>query len=166
MLVVETGAKRVAAAVKPLSWPGTDPQLRLLAEVDGQAGLEPVVELSPAAVYRPGAVFTMREGKLVRMRLQVAANLPDDLFPIDDEFPAGVDCAAKPGTIVATFGSLAKGGTDDSHFDITRSFYRADGVRFEVLRRERFRIGIGAAATQRWPELAGDPFVSCSARVD
>ena len=62
----------VSARVKPLPWPGTDPRLLLLAEIDGRAGVEPVVALSPAAVYRPGAVFTVRHGELARMRLGTA----------------------------------------------------------------------------------------------
>lgn len=163
MLVV--GARAVVP-VKPLPWPGADPRLLLLAEIEGRAGLEPVVELSPAAVYRPGAVFTMRAGRLVRMRFEPEAKLPDDLFPIDDEFPAGVDCAAKPGTIIVTTGALAERGKDDSDFDVTRSLYRADGARFELVRRTRLRIGIDPAATRRWPELRGNPFVSCAKRVE
>lgn len=107
----------------------------------------------------------LRNGKLVRMRFEVEANLPDGLFPFDDEFPAGVDCAPEPGRIVVTFGKLAEGGTDDSRFEITRSLYRAVGVRFDVVRRARFRIGTDPAATRRWPELRGDPFISCSDRV-
>jgi hypothetical protein len=151
--------------VKPLPWPGTNPQLVLLAEIDGHAGVEPVVELSPANVYRPGAVFTLHRGRLTPMRLQVKAPLPDDLFPFDDEFPAGVDCAGEPGTIVRTFGGLAEHGTDDSHWDIKRSFYRAVGNRFERLRVERFLVEVGPEAKQRWPELRGVPFRSCPGRV-
>ena len=105
-MVESSGGTTIVAPVAPLSWPGTDPELRLLAEVDGRAGLEPVVALSPEAVYRPGAVFTMREGGLRRMRLiGIEPSIPDDLFPFDDEFPAGVDCTAEPGSIVVTFGA-------------------------------------------------------------
>jgi hypothetical protein len=163
VLVVETGPGSTAVGiVKPLTWPGTDPQLLLLAQIDGHPGLEPVVELSPAAVYRPGAVFTMRRAELVRMRLEAEDKVPEDLFPLDDEFPAGVNCARRPGTIVATFGGLAKHGADDRHFDLTRSLYRAAGTRFEVVRRERFRVGIHGEAGRRWPELRGRPFISCT----
>jgi hypothetical protein len=150
----------VAARVKPLPWPGTNPRLMLLAEVDGRGGLEPVVTLSPAAVYRPGAVFTMRDDKLARMRLQGAR--PTNLFPLYDEFPSGVDCAGERGAIVATFGNL---GQPDSHWDIKRSSYRADGLRFELLRTERFRVKVGPEAAQRWPEVGGDAFRSCPERV-
>jgi hypothetical protein len=166
LLVVESsGGTTIVAPVAALSWPGTDPELRLLAEVDGRAGLEPVVALSPEAVYRPGAVFTMREGRLRRMRLiGIEPPIPDDIFPFDDEFPAGVDCTAEPGSIVVTFGELAE--KDDRHWDIVRSFYRAAGSEFEPVRAEEFRVEVGPGAAERWPELRGDPFVSCAPRVD
>jgi hypothetical protein len=165
LLVVEISAgTAIIAPVAPLSWPGTDPDLLLLAEVDGRSGVEPVIALSPAAVYRPGAVFTMRDGELRRMRLiGIAAG---DLFPFYDEFPAGVDCAPEPGAIVVTFGHLADRGEDDRHWDITRSVYRAAGSRFEPVRDEEFRVEVGPEAERRWPEIRGDPFLSCADRVD
>ena len=158
LLVVKLRAGTVVSArVKPLPWPGTDPRLLLLAEIDGRAGLEPVVALtSPAAVYRPGAVFTMRHGELARMRL--GATSPSDLFPFYDEFPSGVDCAAERGTIIATSGKVAD---DDAYWDIKRSLYRRVGVLFELVREERFRVKVGPEAKRRWPELRGDPFLSC-----
>jgi hypothetical protein len=165
LLVVETRTEPVVLLVKPVPWPGSDPRLQLLAQIDGRGGLDAAVALSPAAVYRPGAVFTMHEGLLVRMRREVGAKLPDDLFPFTDEFPAGVDCAGKSGAIVVTVGNLANQGRDDRHWDITRSFYRAVGVRFELVRDRRFRVEVGPEAKRRWPEL-GDPFRSCTGRVD
>lgn len=162
LLVVQaTGGNTVAAAVPPLSWPGTDPQLLLLSEIDGRAGLEPVIELSPAAVYRPGAVFTLRQGKLFRMRLE---RVPvSDLFPLYDEFPAGVDCAGPAGGIVVTQSRIAT--QDDGQWDVTRSFYRAAGTHFDLVRDERFRVDVGPEAGQRWPEVLGDPFLRCGGRV-
>lgn len=162
VLVAEIPAGIAVAPVAPLDWPGTNPELVLLAQVDGRQGLEPAVALSPMNVYEPGAVFTMRDGALERVRLRGSYG---DLFPFDDEFPAGADCAGESGTIVVTFGGLADGGKDDSHWDITRSFFRAAGVRFEPVREEEFRVEVGPEAPQQWPELRGDPFVSCPDRV-
>jgi hypothetical protein len=163
LLVVRTRkGTTVSARVKPLPWPGTDPRLLLLAEIDGRAGLEPVLALtSPAAVYRPGAVFTKRHGKLARMRL--GATRPSDLFPFYDEFPSGVDCAAEPGTIIATSANVAD---NDAYWDIKRSLYRRAGIRVELVREERFQVKLGPEAKRRWPELRGDPFLSCPRRVD
>lgn len=165
VLVVESAAGDASVApVTPLQWPGTDPTLVLLAEIDGRSGVESVVALSPAAVYQPGAVFTMGDGELTRMRL--LGTDADDLFPFYDEFPAGVDCAAEPGAIVVTSGDLANEGKDDRHWEITRTVFRAAGSGFERVRDRELLVEVGSEAGQRWPEVRGDPFRSCVARVD
>jgi hypothetical protein len=153
LLVVEPAAgATVTAAVKPLSWPGTDPRLLLLAGIDGRDGVEPVVSLSPAAVYRPGAVFTLRGGRLARMRVQGLR--PANLFPLDDEFPADVDCAPERGKIVITLGEV---GDPDSLWDIERTTYRARRLRFRRIATERFQVGVGT-------KVGGAPFRSCERR--
>lgn len=149
VVVADLGDRSLSAPIKPLPWFGTNPRLLLLAQIDGRAGLEPVVTMSPAAVYRPGAVFTAHEDTLVRMRLQ--GRRPADLFPLDDEFPAGVDCAGEPGTIVVTTGDV---GDPDSHFDVEQTVYEAAGPRFEQVRSERFRVEVGS-------EERVAPFRSC-----
>ena len=150
-----------AATVPPLGWPGGNPQLLLLAEIDGRPGVEPVITLSPANVYRPALVFRLSRGELLRMRLE-KATAPEH-FPLYDEFPAGVDCAG-PGTIVVTHSRIADGG--DRFWDTTRSFYRAAGqARFAFVRAEKFLVDVGDEAAMRWPEVLGDPFVRCPDRV-
>ena len=118
----------------------------LVAEIDGRAGVEPVVTLSPANVYRPGAVFAVRRGKLVRLRLGRS-----NLFPLDDEFPTGVDCTGEPGRIEVITSQVAD---DDSFWDVKRSIYRARGRRFRRLSTERSRAPVGTA-------VAGPAFRSC-----
>ena len=142
--------RKLVAPVRPLAWPGTAPRLLLLAEIDGRAGVEPVVTLSPANVYRPGAVFAARAGKLVRLRLGRG-----NLFPLDDEFPTETDCTPEPGEIEVITSQVA---ADDSFWDVTRSRYRARGRRFRRVSRERFQAPVG-------PELTGEAFRSCSSRV-
>jgi hypothetical protein len=149
VVVVETGSKTIATAVRPLPWPGTAPRLLLLAEIDGRSGVEPVVTLSPANVYRPGAVFAARHGRLVRLRLSGG-----NLFPLADEFPASTDCAGEPGRIEVITSQVAQ---DDSYWDVERSVYRARGRRFKRLRTERFRAPVGS-------EVTGESFRSCQAR--
>jgi hypothetical protein len=162
LLVVETPAGDAPTApVDPLPWPGTDPKLLLLAEIDGRRGVEPVVALSPLAVYRPGLVFTMRDGELAQMRLEEEEIM--GLFPFYDEFPAGVDCAGEPGMIVVTLGRLK--GADDSHWHVTRTVYRVAGIAFEPVGDERLTIDVGPEAEQRWPEIEDDPFRTCAGRV-
>jgi hypothetical protein len=162
LLVVELPAGDAPTApVDPLPWPGTDPKLLLLAEIDGRRGVEPVVALSPRAVYRPGLVFTMRDGELAQMRLEEEGVM--GLFPFYDEFPAGVDCAEEPGTIVVTLGRLQ--GADDSRWHVTRTVYRVAGTNFEPIGDERLTLEVGPEAEQRWPEIGDDPFRTCAGRV-
>jgi hypothetical protein len=162
LVVVEMPASdALTAPVDPLPWPGTDPKLLLLAEIDGRSGAEPVVALSPLAVYRPGLVFTMRDGELAQMQLEEEGVM--GLFPFYDEFPAGVDCAGQPGTIVVTLGRLK--GADDSHWHVTRTVYRVAGIGFEPVGDEQFTVEVGPEAKQRWPEIADDPFRTCAGRV-
>jgi len=142
-------------AIPPLDWPGTDPRLLLLAELDGRAGLETVVEMSPANVYRPGAIFTVRDRGLVRME--------PELVPLDDEFPAGVDCTGRRGRIVVTSGDLARG--TDRFWRISRTVRQSSGDRFRLVRRTWFRVPVGPEAEQRWPELGGHSFRTCPATV-
>ena len=89
-----------AATVPPLGWPGGNPQLLLLAEIDGRPGLEPVVTLSPANVYRPGAGLhaeprraaadAAREGDRARA------------LPALRRVPGRCGLRGSPGTIVVT----------------------------------------------------------------
>jgi hypothetical protein len=162
VLVVELeGGATLAAAVPPLAWPGGDPQLLLLADVDGRPGLEAAVDLSPANVYRPGAVFTLRDEAMRQLRRE-GAPVPGH-FPFHDEFAAGVDCTGRPGEIVVTQGRISERG--DRWWAITRTFLRADGGRFAENRVELYEVEVGDEAGRRWPEIRGDPFLSCPGRV-
>jgi hypothetical protein len=146
------------------SLPYDIPSLLMAVEIDGQPGLEVVVDLGgPMHPHRTGQVFTFEGPALVATRIEPAQleGIPPILFPLGGEFAAGVDCAAEPGAIVLTVGGLAEGGTDDSHYDVTRTFYRAEGGRFVETRRETHTIEVGTER-ERWPELADDPFRSCS----
>jgi hypothetical protein len=156
----------MAARVAPLSWPSTDPRLLLLADIEGRPGLEPVVALSPGAVFRPGAVFTVSDGDLARMRLKGndSGSLPN-LFPFYDEFPTGVDCTDTSGEIVVTVSQFAPPG-NDSMFGITRIFYRSDHATFRLVDEKEFVVDCcNEEAKQRWPETADDPFRRCPGRV-
>jgi hypothetical protein len=167
VLVVETASdETMIDVVEPLDWPSPDPKLLLLAEIDGRAGLETVVALSPEAVFRPGHVYTVLKETLSRMRL--AGENPGrypHLFPFYNEFPAGVDCADSPGQIVETVSRFAPGG-DDSVTGITRTIYRSKGATFRPVNHKKYLVDCcNQEAKRRWPEIADDPFRSCPGRV-
>jgi hypothetical protein len=166
-VVVEPAVGEIMAAlVGPLDWPSADPKILLLADIDGRPGLEPVVALSPGAVFRPGAVFTVSAGHLARMRMNGEdLGSHSNLFPFYDEFPTGVDCTDSSGEIVVTVSQFAPQG-DDSVFGVTRTFYRPDRATFRSVDQEEFVVDCcNEEAKQRWPETADDPFRSCPGRV-
>jgi TolB protein len=138
------------------------PALLMAVEIDGEAGVEVVVDFGgPGHPFRSGQIFTFDGGSLVAMRTerpQFEGGIPI-FFPLYGEDPAGVDCG-EPGTIVATTGGLADGGKDDSHYDITRTFYRAEGAIFVETGQDKYTVEVGTEK-ERWPELADDPFRSC-----
>ena len=115
------GGTTVAATVPPLGWPGGNPQLLLLAEIDGRPGLEPVITLSPANVYRPGMVFTLSRGELLRMRLEQAT--APDAFPALRRVPGWGGLRGTPRDDRRHAEPIAEGG--DRFWDTTRSFYRS-----------------------------------------
>jgi len=146
------------AAVPPVEGVPSVPTILMAAEIDGEPGREIVVDIGgPGHPHRTGIVFTMHEGELVAMRSSDAAT---HFVPLGGEFAAGVDCAGEPGAIVTTEGTFADGGTDDGRFDITRRFFRAQGVIFEDFDQETFTVEVGEER-ERWPETDDDPFRSC-----
>ena len=146
------------AAVPPIEGVPSVPAILMAAEIDGEPGREIVVDVGGQGhPHRTGIVFTMHEGELVAMRSSDAATR---FVPLGGEFAAGVDCAGEPGAIVTTEGTFADGGTDDGRFDITRRFFRAQGVIFEDFDQETFTVEVGEER-ERWPETDDDPFRSC-----
>jgi hypothetical protein len=163
-VAVENEGGMIVAPITPMEWRPDVPSLLMGAEIDGQAGLELVVDFGgPMHPLRTGQVFSFDDGALVQMRTERSEVGFLMLFPLGGEFAAGVDCAGEPGTIVVTLGGLADGGNDDRHYDITRTFYRAEGAVFEETREEPYTVEVGTQ-DERWPELADDPFRMCPRR--
>jgi hypothetical protein len=155
------------APIRSFEWLPDQPTILMTPEIDGQPGVEIVADFGgPGHPHRSGQVFTYEpsgvpggQGAVVPMRLRPPQGLPI-LFPLGGEFAAGVDCVDEPGTVVTTVGALAAGG--DTHYDITRTTYRADGAMFVEVTSESFTVPVGEE-DERWPELADDPFRSCPA---
>jgi hypothetical protein len=145
------------------SLPHDVPSLLMAVQIDGEPGLEVIVDFGgPMHPHRTGQIFTFGEGSLAAMRTEwphFEGGTPT-LFPLHGEFAGGVDCTGEAGAIVVTSGDLAEAGTDDSRYEVTRTFYRAEGGLFVEIRREMHTVEVGAER-ERWPELADDPFRSC-----
>ena len=152
------------AQIRMFPWQFDEPSLLMTAEIDGQPGVEVVIDQGgPGHPHRSGQVFTYEPdaspgaGSVVPMELDPPQG-PSVLFPLGGEFAAGVDCVPEPGTIVVSVGELAAGG--DTHYDITRTLYVAEQVTFVEVSSESFTVPVGEQ-DERWPELADDPFRSC-----
>lgn len=155
----------LVAPVPPVEGVPSVPAILMTAEIDGEPGLEIVVDIGgPGPPHRAGFVFSMFRGGLVSMPLGGPIGRGPTLsLPylwLSGEFAIGIDCAGEPGTIVTTEGSFANGGNDDSRVDITRIFYRAREAVFQRFDSETFTVDVGEER-ERWPETADDPFRSC-----
>lgn len=161
-LVLEHSDEGVfVARIPPVEWIPNVPSLLMSVEIDGEPGLELVVDFGgPLHPHRTGQIFSFDDGSLVQMRTERSEYGNRALFPLHDEFVGSVDCAGQPGTIVVTVGAFAQGRNDDGRYDISRTFYRAQGSVFVETGRENYTVEIGTER-ERWPELADDPFRSC-----
>jgi len=165
VLVVDHPGIGYLAPIRSFDWLPDEPSILMTAEIDGQPGVEVVIDIGgPGHPHRSGQVFTYEpggptgEGSMVPMQLPSPPGIPGILFPLGGEFAAGVDCVAEPGTIVVTVGDLAPGG--DTHYDVTRTLYVAEQGSFVEVSSESFTVPVGEE-DERWPELADDPFRSC-----
>jgi hypothetical protein len=153
------------AQIRMFPWQFDEPSLLMTAEIDGQPGVEIVLDIGgPGHPHRSGQVFTFEpggptgEGAVVPMELNPSPGAPATLFPLGGEFAAGVDCVPEPGTIVVTVGDLAPGV--DTHYDVIRTLYVAEQGTFVEVSSESSTVPVGEE-DERWPELADDPFRSC-----
>jgi hypothetical protein len=165
VLVVDGPGAGYMVPIRSFEWLPDRPVILMTAEIDGQPGVEIVVDIGgPGHPHRSGQVFTHEPtgswGTVMPMEIMPSPGGPPILFPLGGEFAAGVDCTGQRGTIVVTRGSMAEGG--DTHFDITRTTYRARGAVLTRLDAESFVVPVGQES-ERWPELADDPFRSCPA---
>jgi hypothetical protein len=152
-------------SVPMFRWLPDPPRFLMTAEIDGQPGVEIVLDLGgPGHPHRSGQVFTFEpkpggrlHGSLVNMKREPSPGSPGILLPLGGEFAAGVDCVAE-GTVVVTAGGLAAGG--DTRHDISRTLYVAEQGTFVEVSSEHFNVPVGEE-DERWPELADNPFRSC-----
>jgi hypothetical protein len=153
-----------ASLVAPISaWDPTAgltaPHLNSLAQINGAAGDEIVIDAAEGASTQFEDVFTFENGVLVPMTVQGAPFTGSFAYGGSVGHLDGVACAPD-GTIVIS--SATPKGFSGRRYAVVRRFFRPDGsvLRFEPTR-TRHRL-VSPAALVRLPEFTGGPFAGCA----
>jgi hypothetical protein len=162
-VVVQTAGERMAARV-PEWWAPQMPKVAALANIDTAQGSDVVVTFDAGGVSRQVAIFSIRDGDLMALRLP-------EIFIVADarREAANLDCAGAPGSgqVVWTTTGPRRGPTTL----VLRLFYRLIGTRFQLAprRTQRLRVPTPSVGTPRIaslvPEMANLKlmFPSCPA---
>ena len=162
-LVVQTAAGRLAARL-PEWWAPQMPKVAALARIDTTRGSDVVVTFDAGGFSRQVAIFSIRGGDLVSLRLPeifIVADAPREA--------ANLDCAGSPGSgeiVWTTTGSRRVPSTT-----VLRLFYGLIGTRFQLepRRTERLRVPTADIGTPRMaprtPEMADLNVMFPSCRV-
>jgi hypothetical protein len=164
VVVVRTGVadhpKQALVARLPEWWAPQMPRVARLVHIDSYPGDEVVVTFDAGGFSRQVAIFSVRDGRLVPLRIFEMLLVADATRESDN-----LDCAG-PGEIVwGTTGSRRGPSTD-----VLRRFYQLHGTRFQLEFRKTERLHVPSAwiGTRKMraaaPELADltTIFPSCS----
>jgi hypothetical protein len=151
-VVVKTAAGRLAARL-PEWWAPQMPKVAAVARIDAARGADVVVTFDAGGFSRQVAIFSIRDGVLVSLKLP-------DIFIVADarREAANLDCAGGPGSgeIVWSTTGPRRGPTTR----VLRLFYRLIGTRFQLEPRQtqRLRVPTASVGTRRLsseaPEMA------------
>ena len=148
VLIAATSAKQrisipisqqgVGAAPDLRPWPAGLPALDALARVDTRAGAEIAVSQWSGSSTLFIAVYTVRDGRLVRFELGKPFAQPTpatNTFPVGGSFDTvgGLDCGAPASGQILSSYAVRSG----SHYRIVRTYYRVEGVGLREIRRAR-----------------------------
>lgn len=131
------------------------PQLRMLADIDGRAGAEIIVDLVAGASTQFAGVFTMGGGPLER--LEIAEDVATaDLFAYGGSVGHldGADCISDGEVVITSAVPRA------DRYLVERRFLVLDGDELRPTETERALVPF-EELTERFPELRGAPFASC-----
>ena len=160
-LVVETADRLLST---PTSDPGTEyalqaPNIHSLVQVDGEGGLEILVNLEQGASTQFLGMFKVDEGSVQRVRFQEAAS-SGDLFPYGGSVGHidASNCTETPGEVVIIQATPARQG-----YRLERTLYE---LRDEVLVVSEAHSGkprvVPPESLSSIDELAGSPFGACA----
>jgi hypothetical protein len=138
------------------------PRLAGLAKIDGEAGLEIVVETGNPPKSGTIALFSERRGRLLPMSI-LPADIPG--FPFGGgRIRHAIDCTGGPGSRRVVSAEAIRNGSDQI---VTRYYYDVTGLQFladlnpeGVHAHQRIP---SAELEQRFPEFGLPPFGSCMA---
>lgn len=132
------------------------PQLRGLAEIDGRAGAEIIVDLVAGASTQFAGAFTMGSGPLERLETAEGVGSVDDLFAYGGSVGHldGVDCTSDDEIVVTS--AVPRG----ARYLVERRFLVFDEGELRPTETERAGAPFEELA-ERFPELGGAPFASC-----
>jgi hypothetical protein len=163
-LVIDTGESRVAGSIWEVGAQGGLPQPRLhgLAQVDGEAGLEILVDEVAGASTQFVAVYTYDEGLVEKIEPR---GVPDGLFAYGGSVGhiEGAGCASGGDIVVS---QAIPGGTrrslNRSLYDVTRRYFTRVGEAYTRERVERHRA-VPLKDLDRFDEFGSGPFGNCPA---
>ena len=138
VVVREASGNRFAARL-PEWWAPQIPKVAAFARIDTAPGADIVVTFDAGGFSRQVALFSIRDGKLVALKLP-------DIFIVADarREAANLDCAG-PNEIVWSTSGRRSGPTTD----VLRLFYRLHGTRFQLEppKTQRLRVPTGSIGT-------------------
>lgn len=168
VLVDVVGPEVYTAAVDPSGTPRAlpEPLLKTLAEIDGEPGLEIVVDIEMGASTQFAGVFVLDDSL---QRLDVKGRGPgpfaaelgrEDLFPYGGSVGhiEGVDCA-EDGRIHLV--AAVPAGNEAGSYDVEHRFFLIDGATAVLDSSLTASERLTAAEVADLPELLSSPFGSC-----
>jgi Tol biopolymer transport system component len=167
-LVVQTGEATRATRIDLTGVEGTNDEfiaLQLLAEINGQPGLEVFVDVWLGAAMEFGKIYTMSGSTLTAMKATGPDAPRDGIFPYAGSLSgvSALDCGEETGVIVV---STAYPAEDGKTWTVDRSSYEAiKDVLVEFIRSEQHEVSgeeIQSGGLARFPEFGEAPFDDCS----
>ena len=168
-LVAQTGA---TAVVRPVRFAERDasfaaeiriPQVLVLAEVDRRPGAEAVVVVWRGASTEFAALFAVRDGRFVRLRVPGTDGLSRHTFAfagsVGNAF--AVDCRGRASGVVRTV-SASYAPPRYRSYVVETTLYRLRGTAFRVVSQRERRMSLDALETHPAFRGPGQPFPSCT----
>jgi hypothetical protein len=160
-IVAETAGGNLVAPTDPDGLTlGFEPHLQGLVQADGRPGSEIVAQVLAGASTQFTAMFTVRDGKLERVRVEPVVAFGDisDLFPYGGSVGhmEASNCTAD-GRIVVSVATPAGGSGE--RYEVVRVFLRFEGS--DLVQDAVTKEVVSVFKIDELPEYRSSPFGSC-----